>query len=396
MRSVGLDLGKKEVSYCEVGDGKVICRRTVGSLTDLEDLLGAEAPKAKVAIEACREAWHVYDKLRKNGHDVVIVDTTVVKRLGIGRHGRKNDRIDAELLARAVEEGRIPKAHVLSPHRRLLRQKLNARRTIVESRASFITSVRGIVRAAGEHLRLGDAEHFRETLAKTTLTSETRTAIGPLVVIIKTLDEQLSVVEGELETLAAEEPMIAMLTSVHGVNLIVAAVFVSVIDEAKRFASAHQVGSYIGLAPREHTSGGSENRKLGSITKCGNPYARAMLVQAAWCILRYRGKEKDPLTEWGRRVAARRGNRIAVVALARRLAGVLWAMWRDRTPYDPARLATASSRGLERAAISAERRAAAMRLIEKKATARRKCIDARTAAIKRSSASASIKEAAHI
>jgi transposase len=95
-----------------------------------------------------------------------------------------------------------------------------------------------------------------------------------------------------------------------------------VIDEAGRFGDAHSVQAYLGLVPCEDSSGG--RRRLGSITKQGNSYARAMLVQAAWSVLRC-GDESDPLVRWGHAVGERRGKRIAVIALARRLAGVLWS-----------------------------------------------------------------------
>ena len=157
MRSVGLDLGKKEVSFCEVRDGRVVVRRTARDVSQL-DQLGPDTPPANVAIEACREAWHVHDVLTANGHNVVLIDTTRVKRLGIGQHGRKNDRIDAEVIARAVEENRIPRAHMLSPERRLLREKLNVRRALIETRASIITTIRGIVRARGEKLAPSDTD----------------------------------------------------------------------------------------------------------------------------------------------------------------------------------------------------------------------------------------------
>ena len=125
------------------------------------------------------------------------------------------------------------------------------------------------------------------------------------------------------------EPVIERLTTAPGVGLIVASAFVSVVDDAKRFADAHQVESYLGLVPRENSSGGK--RRLGSITKHGNGYMRALLVQSASSILRV-GDPDDPLRRWGRTLVERRGRKIAVVAIARRLSGILWAMWkRDAT-----------------------------------------------------------------
>jgi transposase len=334
--------------------------------------LGPETPRARVAIEACREAWHVHDVLTSWGHQVLLVDTTRSRQLGIGRHGRKNDRIDAEVLARAVECDRIPCAHVLSPHRRQLREMLLTRRALVGTRANLITTVRGIVRARGESLGSCSTEDFRKKVQRAKLTEATRGAIAPLVNLLTPLDAELARVDTELEALCAQEPVIVPLTTAPGVGLIVAAAFVSVVDEAKRFRHAHQLESYLGLVPAEDTSGGRDNRRLGAITKCGNSYLRALLVQASWCILR--GRKADPLRTWGNQIAKRRGKRIAVIAVARRLAGVLWAMWRHGRVYDPARLGGASARGLRGAAARTDANAQAIKRASAKAASRARII----------------------
>ena len=376
MRNVGLDWGAREGAFCEVSSGKVIARRTTTSgLDGLRDLLGPGTARAVVAIEACREAWHVHDVLTSWGHEVLLVDTTRARRIGIGQHGRKTDRIDAEVLAHAVERGSIPLAHVLSPERRELREKLSTRRALVQARAELVGTVRGIVRARGEKLGGCDTENFRAKVQKATLGAATRAAITSLMQVLASLAVELSHVEATLERLCAKEPTIARLTTAPGVGLIVAAAFVSVIDEAKRFSNSHQVESYLGLVPSEETSGGRDKRRLGSITKCGNPYLRSLLVQAAWCILR--GRNADPLRAWANQVAKRRNKRIAVVALARRLAGVLWAMWRHGQVYDPALVGQASARGLERAAASTEATARAMHAVATKAKRRTRILNAR-------------------
>ncbi len=341
MRSVALDLGRK-ITFCEVAGEKVVRRATVGSFGDLERLLGPRAAPARVAIEACREVWHVERRLREWGHEPLVVDTTRVKQLGVGQHKRKTDRIDAEVLARAVENGSIPLAHVLSPHRQALRMQLSVRRGLVETRANHVTMVRGLARAHGARLPSCAVEDFARQVEGVALGEELRTLVAPLLEVIRLLDPQIATMDRKLETLCAAEPVVLQLCTTPGVGLIVAAAFVSVIDEAKRFRHAHQVEAYLGLVPSEHTS---VHRRLGSITKQGNSYLRALLIQGAWSILRLRGQ--DPLALWAKAIAQRRGKRIAVVALARRLVGVLWAMWRDNTVYDPERLAHATVCGLK-------------------------------------------------
>jgi transposase len=175
------------------------------------------------------------------------------------------------------------------------------------------------------------------------------------------LDPHIMKMDRKLETLCATEPVVLRLRTAPGVGLIVAAAFVSVVDNAKRFRHAHQVEAYLGLVPSEHTS---VHRRLGSITKQGNSYLRALLIQAAWCILRSRGQ--DPLALWAKAIAQRRGKRIAVVALARRLVGVLWAMWRDHTVYDPARLAHAGALGVQQQVQTLEQQQKALERASRK------------------------------
>ena len=138
MRIVALDLGTKKTSYCALSQGEVVHRTTVSEIESLRPLLGPEQPAARVAIEACREAWFVHDLLVEWGNEVVLVDTTRSRQLGIGQHGRKTDRIDAETLARALEAGRIPLAHLLSPKRRELRRVLGG--TTCRGRSASATS----------------------------------------------------------------------------------------------------------------------------------------------------------------------------------------------------------------------------------------------------------------
>ncbi len=121
-----------------------------------------------------------------------------------------------------------------------------------------------------------------------------------------------------------------------GVEPVTASAFVATIDDITRFRSAHDLEAYLGVVPRERSSG--EKRQLGRMTKAGNGRMRWLLVEAGWQILRSKSAETAALRAWTRTIAQRRGKRIAVVALARRLAGILDAMWRDGVPYEAQRI----------------------------------------------------------
>lgn len=366
MRTVALDLGARRVDFCEVADGGVIERGVVAGLAQLHKRLGPETPPARVAFEACREGWHVAARLSAWGHEPVMVDTTRVKQLGIGRHGRKNDRIDAEVLATALLSGHIPQAHILSPARQRLRLMLAVRRSLVATRAQYVTSIRGMVRTRGGRIPGCRTCDFLDKLREFALDEQAQPLVEPLGAALEVLARQIAAIDLRIEALCEEEPVIRRLMTVPCVSSVVAAAFVSVIDEAGRFRNAHQVESYLGLVPSEDTSGG--RRRLGAISKAGNPYLRSLLVQASWTLLRK--KDGDPLTRWARQIARRRGARIAVVALARRLAGVLWAVWRDETVYDPQRVGLKSAEGVSRHAQEREFQAQALRAAADKAARR--------------------------
>ena len=200
MRNVALDFGGK-VTFCEVANGTVIARATVSEFWHLGKLLGPDSPPARVAVEACREAWFLHDQLKAWGHEPLIVDTTRCKKLGIGHHKRKNDRIDAEVLARAVEENRIPLAHVLSAPRRALREQQSVRRTLVEARAQQIVCVRGFIRAATLKKVKGcaDPARFVRLVRALELKDSCRELVAPLLDTIADLNVRIGKVDLALE-----------------------------------------------------------------------------------------------------------------------------------------------------------------------------------------------------
>jgi transposase len=365
MRSVGLDLGVRHIAYCEVKDGQVVERAAVRSFSQLASRLGPRSAPAEVGFEACREGWHVHDMLKKWGHRPRMLDTTRIRQIGVGQHRRKNDAIDAEAIALAVESGRLAEAHVLSAERRALRAQLSVRGALVQTRSQYVTTIRGLARASGLLLPTGATDNFVDKVNGATMDETLRTLIAPLVRTLEGLDREIAQVEAALAKVAEQDPTIALCATVPGVGLIVAATYVSVIDEAKRFRNAHAVAAYLGLVPREATTGGPSKRRLGGITKQGNTYARTLLVQSAWSILRARSNT-DPLKRWGEHIAQTRGKKIAAIALARKLSGVLWAMLRDGTFYDSALEAHESAHGVREQATHTARRARVLEYAAKK------------------------------
>lgn len=154
-----------------------------------------------------------------------------------------------------------------------------------------------------------------------------------LLVMIEVINQQVLDADKQIRRLAKEHEVCRRLMTVPGVGPITAVRFVATLDEVTRFSTAHDVQSYLGLTPGENSS--SSRVRRTKLTKAGSPQMRFLLVQAAWSALRC--APTHPMTVWAKQIAERRGKQIAAVALARKLAGILFAIWRDGTTYDRTR-----------------------------------------------------------
>jgi transposase len=152
---------------------------------------------------------------------------------------------------------------------------------------------------------------------------------------ISCVNELIKAADKQVLQLAGEQPVCRKLMTVPGVGPVTAVRFVAALDEVQRFPNAHALQSYLGLTPGENSS--SERQRRTGITKAGPAPLRRVLVQAAWSALRTR--PTDPMVIWANQIATRRGMFIAVVALARKIAGILFALWRDGATYRASRSA---------------------------------------------------------
>jgi transposase len=144
-----------------------------------------------------------------------------------------------------------------------------------------------------------------------------------------------------VEQAVKDDERVQRLTTVPSVGPVTAATFIAIVDDVGRFESAHKLQSYMGLVPKEYSSG--EKQQRGHITKAGNSRMRSLLVECAWGILRRQNPNSEPLAQWAARIAERRGKRIAAVALARKLAGILFAMTKNARSFEPERLRRATA-----------------------------------------------------
>jgi len=249
----------------------------------------------------------------------------------------KTDRRDVAALAEANRHGWFRATHRVSAAQRALRQVLRSRRQLVQMRSGTISLIRSLLRQSGYRVASGSSARLPARLAQLVLPPALTATIAPLRRTIESLTTEIAAVDAHLRPQAVADPVVQRLQSVPGVGPVVALTFRAFVDDITRFASASQVSAAVGLVPREDSS--AERRQRGHITKAGPRELRSLLVQAAWAC--WRSKASGTLRAWVERLASRRGRRIAVVALARRLSRILYALWRDQSVFDAAALAAA-------------------------------------------------------
>jgi transposase len=335
MEHVGIDLGTSRSAVCLVnGVGSIIKEQEVRT-AEIGRFLANLSP-SRVAIESCAESRAVAKLAQERAHEVRIVPTTFVRSLGIGARKIKTDKRDARNLAIASFRlgDELPSIHVRSDEGSMLQDLVRARANLVGQRTSAINFVRAQFRKAllGRGPKASSktfAARVRETLG-----DAHGLEIESHLAVIEALNEQLHSLEAKMHELAKTNADACRLQQISGVGPIVSLSFLATIDDPARFGSAAQLGSYLGLSPGEKTTGGQVRRT--GIISAGQKHMRALLVQAAHVMLNAR-RTREPIAVWAQELAERRGRKLAVCALARRLAVVMWAMLRDGTSYDPAR-----------------------------------------------------------
>lgn len=339
MEIIGLDLHKRESQLCRKHpDGRVVDQRIATTRERFTAVLGG-LPPAAILLEASTESEWVAAFLESLGHTVHVADPNFAPMYATRARRIKTDRRDARALMDACALGAYRPAYRLSAPRRHLRAELIVRDTLVRTRVRYIALIKTLVRRDGLRVPSSTSRTVAARVAALDLAAHAPTLgaeLAPLLALLPVLTREIAAADARLTALAAGDPVIARLATAPGVGVVTAAAVVAVLDDVTRFRSAHAVEAYLGLVPGEDSS--AERRQRGRITKTGNARARWLLVEAGWRILRSTRPEAAALRAWGAAIAARRGPRVAAVALARRLAGVLYAMWRDAVDYDATKL----------------------------------------------------------
>ena len=331
MDYIGIDVHKMTSQVCiEQESGPLVERRVRTDREAFANLLGRRS-QARIVVEASTESEWVARCLEELGHEVIVADPNFARMYATRSRRVKTDRRDARALCEACKLGAYRPSHRTSDVSRERRAQVAVRAALVSTRTKYISLVRAVLRREGYRVRSGGTPTFVERVGELVLPASLEAAVAPLLEVMAQLCEQIKTADKRLEQLVKDDEVAQRLSTVPSVGPVTVVTFMATLDQVGRFASASQVRAYLGLVPREMSSG--ERQARGRITKAGNTRLRSLLVEAAWGILRHTRPETEALRNWAARIAVRRGKRIAAVALARKLSGILYAMWRDGTRF---------------------------------------------------------------
>jgi transposase len=286
-----------------------------------------------VGIEACAGSHYWARELRKLGHTVGLMAATFVSAY---RKSGKNDANDAEAICEAVGRPNMRFVGVKSEEQQSVLAVHRARELMVASRTAQANQIRGLLGEFGlvvprgiRQLRasmpavLEDAENGLPAIGRQTLSE--------LLEQFHYFSERVDHYDQLIRHLAQHSEPAQRLMAVEGVGPVISTAVVASVGDATVFRNARQFAAWLGLTPRQHSSGGKS--RLGAITKRGDPYLRKLLIHGARSMLKYVDRKKDTRSAWIRSVRQRRHVNIAAVALAAKHARIIWALLVRRTDY---------------------------------------------------------------
>jgi transposase len=323
--TVGIDLAKAVFQVHGVdGRGKTVLRKQLKRqqmVTFFSNL-----PQCLIGMEACASAHFWARKLSEQGHSVKLMAPQFVKPYV---KTNKNDAADAEAICEAVARPTMRFVAIKTSEQQALLALHRARQGFVVERTAQANQIRGLlaefgfVLARGIHWVGSELPGILED-AQNGLPATSRELFGRLLSHLRELDRHVKEIEAQIQAWHRDDAASQRLQAIPGIGPITASALVASIGNAKSFQSGRQLAAWIGLVPRQHSSGGKE-RTLG-ISKRGDTYLRTLLVLGAHTVLRRLKRNAAAEQGWLARLADRRHRNIAVVALANKNARIVWAL----------------------------------------------------------------------
>jgi transposase len=294
----------------------------------------AQQPAATVVMEACGSAHYWARRIEQLGHRVILLPPHQVRPY-VKRN--KTDRTDAKGILEASRNEDIRSVPIKTVPQQVLTSLHRLRQGWMSERTARLNALRGLLRELGVFIPVG-AENVVPALWALIedADSELPDALRPLFAEgcqeIRDIEARVKQTERQLETLAEQLPAVVYLLSIPGIGLLTATALVAFIGDVRRFPSGRHLASYLGLTPREFSSG--LKRYLGRISKRGDGYLRMLLIHGARSVLHHaRSQQQDRFRVWAHKLSKTHVHNKAAVAVANKLARIVWAVWSRQQPY---------------------------------------------------------------
>jgi transposase len=335
---LGIDLGKNSCSVAGLdASGRVVLRRRLHR--DSVVKLASRLPACVIAIEACCGAHHLGRILQMSGHEIRLMSPEYVQPYV---KAQKNDERDAEAIAEAATRPTMRFVELKSEQQLDMQSLHRARSRLVGERTALINQLRAVLLERG--ITVAQGRHRLQRYLALALDSDytppvplsprLRLLIDDMQAQWSELDRRIAAFDAEFVAEARSNTAARRLSTIPGIGVLNATALIAAVGDARSFARARDLAAWLGLVPRQATTGGRP-RLLG-ITKRGNKYLRTLLIHGARAALPSLATNEGRLGDWLRGLSARAHRNIVVVALASKLARIAWAVLRSTTIYSAA------------------------------------------------------------
>lgn len=338
--TVAVDLAKDvfELAFADAR-GRVIGRKRLGRRAFARVL--EQQPPLRVLLEACGSAHYWGRHFQRQGHTVRLIPARDVRPYV---RGNKTDRHDVAGMLEADRCAEIHEVPVKTPEQQGIQALHRLREHLKRERTATLNVLRGVLREFGVIAPVGASRlpaAVRDALedGDNALPMALRHSLAEQLQRLAQLSADMAAIEQRLEAFASRDVAVQRYRDVPGIGLLTATALRASAGDLSRFRNGRQFSAWLGLTPREHSSG--RQRRLGGLTKRGDAYLRTLLIHGARAVLQAarlkqrRGQRLDPLQSWALSVQARQGHNKAACALANKLARRLWAMAHHGQPFDP-------------------------------------------------------------
>ncbi len=330
--TIGLDLAKSVFQVHGIDhEGQAVLRKKLRRGHMLK-FFGTLAP-CLVGMEACGSAHYWARELSAQGHQVRLIPPQYVRPFV---KTNKHDAADAEAIAEALVRPTMRFAPIKSADQQAVLMLHRSRELLVKQRTMLINAVRGHcselgVTASQGASRVTDLIEMIEDQDDARLPAFAREALGVLIAQLQTVKEAIRSLERKLQEWHRSQEVSQRLTTIPGVGVITATALVATIGDGSQFKSGRHLSAWLGLVPRQHSSGGKS--RLGRISKRGDGYIRRLLVHGSRTVLRWQRAAPQKFVPWIGELLTRRPTNVVLVAMANKTARTVWAMMRDQQTF---------------------------------------------------------------